>query len=223
LSPPWPALEGHAAHLLCLPVRTTVPTCGVTCVDQIEHTIELEGPESVAAVIVEPISNTGGIHHPATRVPAPAPPDLRSPQCAAHLRRGDHRLRTHRQMFAAQTFACCPMCSAWARDWVAATVRWPDRRSATRSLPRLGEDAANLEFSHGNTFAAQSPIQRRGVACISGDVSAISAPTHAQSASTCAVVSLSLPAQRGLRCAWQGAVDRYRPGEGCRQAQPIRA
>ena len=46
------------------PFNLTYPSCGITCVEQIDRIIEMEGPETVAAVIVEPISNTGGITTP---------------------------------------------------------------------------------------------------------------------------------------------------------------
>ncbi|MEO1994959.1 MAG: aspartate aminotransferase family protein [Planctomycetaceae bacterium] len=38
--------------------------CGLTCANLIEDVIELEGPETVAAVMVEPIGHTGGIIDP---------------------------------------------------------------------------------------------------------------------------------------------------------------
>ncbi|WP_437762646.1 aspartate aminotransferase family protein [Sorangium sp. So ce281] len=41
--------------------RRTYPECGVYCVDAIEQLIEFESPETVAAVIAEPISASNGI------------------------------------------------------------------------------------------------------------------------------------------------------------------
>ena len=41
--------------------RHTYPACDVYCVDAIEQMIEYEGPSSVAAVIAEPVSASGGI------------------------------------------------------------------------------------------------------------------------------------------------------------------
>jgi adenosylmethionine-8-amino-7-oxononanoate aminotransferase len=41
--------------------RYTYPACGVYCVDAIEQMIEFEGPETVAAVIAEPVSASNGI------------------------------------------------------------------------------------------------------------------------------------------------------------------
>src|SRR4029434_1638364 len=44
--------------------RHTYPACDVYCVDAIEQLIEHEGPQTVAAVIAEPISASGGIAIP---------------------------------------------------------------------------------------------------------------------------------------------------------------
>src|SRR5499426_3476726 len=44
--------------------RKTYPACDVYCVDAIEQLIEHEGPQTVAAVIAEPISASGGIAIP---------------------------------------------------------------------------------------------------------------------------------------------------------------
>jgi adenosylmethionine-8-amino-7-oxononanoate aminotransferase len=41
--------------------RHTYPSCEVYCVDAIEQVIQYEGPETVAAVIAEPVSASGGI------------------------------------------------------------------------------------------------------------------------------------------------------------------
>ncbi len=35
-------------------------TCSLSCADDIERVIEMEGPETIAAVILEPVQNTGG-------------------------------------------------------------------------------------------------------------------------------------------------------------------
>ena len=45
--------------------------------DQIEHMIEFQGPETVAAVILEPVQNSGGCFVPAGRLLAARPRDLR--------------------------------------------------------------------------------------------------------------------------------------------------
>jgi len=46
------------------PFGKEYPTCEITCATLIEDTIQLEGPGTVAAIIVEPIGHTGGIIDP---------------------------------------------------------------------------------------------------------------------------------------------------------------
>jgi len=65
-----PLLPGfvHAQPVYCFrcPYEKTYPACDVFCARTVRDLIEAEDPETVAAVIVEPISNTGG-----TLVPPP--------------------------------------------------------------------------------------------------------------------------------------------------------
>jgi adenosylmethionine-8-amino-7-oxononanoate aminotransferase len=83
-----PGLPGylHAMPPSChaCPFGLTYPRCNLTCADQIDRMIALEGAETVAAVIVEPISNTGCIRYgnrgswalslrPSTPLSPPAP------------------------------------------------------------------------------------------------------------------------------------------------------
>jgi len=49
-------LHVHPPYCYRCPFDQTYPTCGRTCVGLIEKTIQMEDPETVAAVIVEPIS-----------------------------------------------------------------------------------------------------------------------------------------------------------------------
>jgi adenosylmethionine-8-amino-7-oxononanoate aminotransferase len=53
----------HASPPYCFrcDFRQTYPACGLLCADQIEQLIEYEKPETVAAVIAEPISASNGI------------------------------------------------------------------------------------------------------------------------------------------------------------------
>ena len=46
------------------PFGKEYPSCELTCASLIEEVIKLEGPETVAAVMVEPIGHTGGIIDP---------------------------------------------------------------------------------------------------------------------------------------------------------------
>ena len=57
--------------------------------DAIEEAIQFEGPETVAAVILEPVQNGGGCFVPAGRLLPARARDLRPPRRAADLRRGD--------------------------------------------------------------------------------------------------------------------------------------
>ena len=43
------------------PVKLKYPECEIACVDQFEQVIQREGPETVAAVIVEPVIGGGGV------------------------------------------------------------------------------------------------------------------------------------------------------------------
>jgi len=166
-----PTLPGFVKAMppscISCPFGLQYPSCKLTCVDQIERIIELEGPETVAAVIVEPISNTGGITTP----PPEYLPQLRA-ICDRHnvLLIFDEIItgfgRTG-QMFAAQTFGVLPdvlcmgkgmgsgygpLAAVAMRDHVAAAF-W-------------GEDADNVEFAHGHTFGGNPLSSAAGVASI---------------------------------------------------------
>lgn len=90
------------------PFGKTYPSCELTCASLIEDVIDLEEPETVAAVMVEPIGHTGGIIDP----PAEYLPRLRE-YCDRHnvllifdeiitgIGRTGH-------MFAADTFGVVP-------------------------------------------------------------------------------------------------------------------
>lgn len=90
------------------PFGKQYPTCDITCASLVGDVIDLEGPETVAAVIVEPIGHTGGIIDP----PAEYLPMLRA-ICDRHnvLLIFDEIItgigRTGR-MFAAETFGVLP-------------------------------------------------------------------------------------------------------------------
>jgi len=43
------------------PLKLSYPTCGIACVDEFDEMIRREGPETVAAVVVEPIIGGGGV------------------------------------------------------------------------------------------------------------------------------------------------------------------
>jgi adenosylmethionine-8-amino-7-oxononanoate aminotransferase len=90
------------------PFGKTYPTCEITCATLIENVIAMEDPETVAAVLVEPIGHTGGVIDP----PAEYLPILRE-ICNRHniLLIFDEIItgigRTGK-MFAAETFGVTP-------------------------------------------------------------------------------------------------------------------
>jgi adenosylmethionine-8-amino-7-oxononanoate aminotransferase len=90
------------------PFGKQYPDCGITCATLIGDTIEMEDPDTVAAILVEPIGHTGGIIDP----PAEYLPILRE-ICDRHnvLLIFDEIItgigRTGR-MFAAETFGVVP-------------------------------------------------------------------------------------------------------------------
>jgi adenosylmethionine-8-amino-7-oxononanoate aminotransferase len=166
-----PLLQGfvHVWPPTCYrcPFGLAYPGCGIRCATIIGDTIEMEGPETVGAVILEPIGNTGGIVTP----PPEYLPIVRE-ACDRHnvLLIFDEIItgfgRTG-QMFAAQTFDVLPdilcmgkgMSSGYAplsgiafRDHVAAAF-W-------------GEEEEGLEFSHGHTYGANPVACAAGLATI---------------------------------------------------------
>ncbi len=166
-----PMLQGfvHVWPPTCYrcPFSLSYPSCGIRCATIIEDTIIMEGPATVAAVILEPIGNTGGIITP----PPEYLPLIRQ-ICDRHnvLLIFDEIItgfgRTG-QMFAAQTFDTLPdilcmgkgMSSGYAplaaiafRDHVAAAF-W-------------GEEAAEIEFAHGHTYGGNPLACAAGLASI---------------------------------------------------------
>jgi len=143
-------------------------TYAETCGKMLGYTIEREGPETVAAFIVEPVSNTGGIVVP--------PPDyLRQVReaCTKHnvLLIFDEVItgmgRTG-EWFAAQTMdvtpdiLCCgkgmasgyaPLSAMIARDDIYQSGFW-------------GDESENPGFSHGHTFGANPISTAAGLAVI---------------------------------------------------------
>lgn len=139
-----------------------------TCGRILEHTIQQEGPETVAAFIVEPVSNTGGIVVPPIEY-------LRQVRetCTKHnvLLIFDEVItgmgRTG-EWFAAQTFdvtpdiLCCgkgmasgyaPLSAMIARDDLYRRGFW-------------GDEGENPGFSHGHTFGANPISAAAGLAVI---------------------------------------------------------
>jgi adenosylmethionine-8-amino-7-oxononanoate aminotransferase len=147
------------------PFGLTYPSCGITCADQVERIIGFEGPETVAAVIVEPISNTGGITTP----PPEYLPRLRQ-ICDRHqvLLIFDEIItgfgRTG-QMFAAQTFGVLPDIICMGKGMGSgygplAAIAFRDHVAAAFW------GAEGLEFAHGHTFGGNPLSSAAGLASV---------------------------------------------------------
>jgi adenosylmethionine-8-amino-7-oxononanoate aminotransferase len=154
-----------ASHFPCT-ADGRCPACAMTSVEQFNRVIELEGPETVAAVIVEPISNTGGITTP----PPEYLPRLRE-ICDRHnvLLIFDEIItgfgRTG-QMFAAQTFGVLPdvlcMGKGLGRGYSPlAAIAFRDHVAAA-----FWGDEDSIAFSHGHTFGGNPLSSSAGVAAI---------------------------------------------------------
>ena len=71
--------------------------------DRIEEAIVFEGPDTVAAVFLEPVQNSGGCFPPPPGYFAAGARDLRQARRAARLRRGDLRVRPARPLCSARS------------------------------------------------------------------------------------------------------------------------
>lgn len=166
---PLPAGYLHIPTVHCYrcPFGREYPGCDVFCAEYLRQVIALEGPETVAAVIVEPIGNTGGILVP----PPEYLPRLRE-ICDAFgvLLIFDEMItgmgRTGR-LFAAETFSVTPdvlclgkgLSSGYAA--LAATI-WSDRIQAAFEGPA----EAGVEFGDAHTFSGHPVAATAGLACL---------------------------------------------------------
>ncbi len=90
VAPPDPFRDGIA--------EDDLDAYGRRCAAELERTIEFELPETVAAVIMEPIITGGGILIPPDSYLPAVKDAVRAPRRAADRRRGDLRLRARRQL-----------------------------------------------------------------------------------------------------------------------------
>ena len=94
-----PLLPGarHVSNTNCYrcPMRTGADCCR-RCLLEIEDAIEFEGPETVAAVILEPVQNSGGCFTPPPGYMQARPRYLRPARHPVYQRRGNLRLRPAR-------------------------------------------------------------------------------------------------------------------------------
>jgi adenosylmethionine-8-amino-7-oxononanoate aminotransferase len=158
----------HPPHCYRCPFDQTYPGCGRTCVGLIEKTIEMEDPETVAAVIVEPIS----ISSAGFMVPPPDYLRLLRDVCNRHnvvliydeIITGFGRLG---EMFASQYYhaapdiTCCgkgmsggyaPLSAILIRDRIADAF--------------YGEADEQRQFHHGHTYGGNPVACAAGVAAL---------------------------------------------------------
>ncbi len=161
-------LHVHPPYCYRCPFDQAYPGCGRTCTSLIERTIEAEDPETIAAVIVEPVSIS------AAGFLVPPPDYLKRVReiCSRHnvvliydeIITGFGRLGT---MFGSEHFGsapditCCgkgmsggyaPLAAILIRDRIAEAF--------------YGEEEANVQFHHGHTFAGNPVACAAGVAVI---------------------------------------------------------
>jgi len=167
-----PFLTGfvHLAPPTCFtcPYEKTYPDCNSFCARILEEVIVREGPESVAAFIIEPIGNTGGIV---------TPPEGYLPTIQAICRKYDVLLifdeiitgfgRTG-EWFAAQTFHATPdiLCMGKGMSSGYAPLAGVAISDRLYFGAFWGEEQENIHFAHGHTFGANPISAAAGLACI---------------------------------------------------------
>ena len=166
---PMPAgyVRVPTVHCYRCPFGRVYPECGLFCADYVRQVIELEGPETVAALIVEPIGNTGGILVP----PPEYLPRLRQIcddlDVLLILDEMITGMGRTGAMFAAEVFGVTPdllclgkgLASGYAP--LAATI-W----SARLQEAFWGAEEANIEFGHGQTYGGNPLSATAGYASI---------------------------------------------------------
>lgn len=150
------------------PYDLTYPSCNILCASMLEYTVQHEGPESVAAFIVEPMSNTGGILVP----PVEYFQQIRE-ICTRHniLMIYDEIItgmgRTG-NWFAAQTFGVAPdiLCIGKGLASGYAPLAGMIVRDELHYSAFWGEESQNISFAHGHTFGGNPISAAAGLAVI---------------------------------------------------------
>ncbi len=167
-----PFLEGccHIPPPLCFhcPYGLKHPSCKLLCARMLENMIVGEGPESVAAFIIEPIGNTGGIVTP----PPEYLPMIRE-ICTRHnvLLIFDEIItgfgRTG-NWFAAQTFNTTPdlLCMGKGMSSGYAPLAGVAIKDDLYFSAFWGEDDANIHFAHGHTYGGNPIAAAAGLAAL---------------------------------------------------------
>lgn len=162
-------LHVHPPFCYRCPFDQTYPSCGRTCVELIGRTIEAEDPQTVAAVIVEPISiSSAGFVVP--------PPDY-LPRLRAicdhygvvliydEIITGFGRLGT---MFASEYYHAAPditCCGKGMSGGYAPLAAILIRDRIARAF--YGEQSEGVQFHHGHTFGGNPVACAAGVAVLS--------------------------------------------------------
>ena len=164
-----PTLNGflhvHPPTCFRCPFEKTLSDCEVFCARTVKNLIELEGPETIAAMILEPIGNTGGVI-----VPPPGYLSELREICSENniLLIFDEIItgfgRTG-NMFASQTFETTPdilcMGKGMSSGYIPlAGIAFRDSIGAAF----LGREEDELEFSHGHTYGGNPLAAAAGLA-----------------------------------------------------------
>ena len=160
-------LRVHPPHCFRCPFEKTFPDCDVFCARTVEDTILMEGPDTVAGIILEPVTNTGGIITP----PDPYLPKLRE-ICDRHqvtlifdeIITGFGRTG---EMFAAHTFRTTPDILCVGKGMGGGYGPLAAMIVSDRMAEAFWGDAeAGIEFSHGHTFGGNPLSCAAGVAAV---------------------------------------------------------
>ena len=79
---------------------------GIGAAEAVEKAILAEGPDTVAAIIAEPVQGAGGVDRAAAVLFSEIARDLRPSQCVADRRRGHYRVWPHREVVCAGALGC---------------------------------------------------------------------------------------------------------------------
>ncbi|MBI3923469.1 MAG: aspartate aminotransferase family protein [Armatimonadetes bacterium] len=170
-SPFEPLLSGavrvHPPTCYRCPFEKTYPECAVFCARTVEDTIRMEGPDTVAAVLMEPIGNTGGII---------TPPEEYFPILREICDRNEVLLifdeiitgfgRTG-NMFAADTFKTTPDILCMGKGMSGGYAPLSGIAFSDRIAEAFwGPEEAGVEFAHGHTYAANPVAAAAGLAAL---------------------------------------------------------
>jgi len=166
-----PLLEGfihvHPHYCYRCPFGQEYPDCGITCAKIVEETIEMEDPETIASMIVEPIINTGGILTPP---PEYLPLIRKITQKHNIILIFDEIItgfgRTGR-MFGSQTFGVIPdiiCCGKGMSSGYAPLAAMLISDEVYQAF--WGEPSQNVEFSEGHTYGCHQIAAAAGIAAI---------------------------------------------------------